>query len=569
MLIQSNDQNDPAQAAVIFSCAGLSGDSGLFGCSGLSGYSGLSGLTYENTIMPPTDASFDDQTISSMSLSAVAQVLDAEPDDPGQPDDLEWPNDPDNRITRSFDGVSTDSRSVVRGELFVALQGERFDGTAFVAQARARGAVAAVVNVPVVDPLPQIVVGDTRLALGRLAAHWRNTYKDPLIAVTGSNGKTTVKEIVAIILRQKGPLLATHGNLNNDIGLPLTLLKLRPQHRYAVVEMGANHPGEIAYLTRIARPDIAIITNAGSAHLEGFGSLQGVAQAKGEIFQGLGRQGTAVINADDAFCPLWRELVGSGKTISFGLNRGADVHGEWTSQGGDLNSIARSLITLHTPVGEVQVSFALPGRHNVVNALAACAVALAAGASLQEIKQGLEAVQAVPGRSQYRSGHGGSKIIDDTYNANPDSFEAALDMLRCVPDVPDHPVELDHPVAATGSGTRILVMGDMAELGDEAETLHRGVGSQAKAAGIDTLFAIGKFSRAAVQAFGEGACHYESQQAMIEDLRALQQPGVTILVKGSRAAHMEQVVAALTRVTRNNRMIRPNRVTRSNEGGQG
>jgi UDP-N-acetylmuramoyl-tripeptide--D-alanyl-D-alanine ligase len=420
-----------------------------------------------------------------------------------------------------FFAVSTDSRTVASGQLFIALRGERFDGHAYISTVREKGAVAAIVDNPVADVLPQIVVDDTRLALGRLAAHWRTDYHGPLIGLTGSNGKTTVKEILATILRGQGSVLATRGNLNNDIGLPLTLLQLQPAHDYAVIEMGANHAGEIGYLTNLACPSVALITNAARAHLEGFGSLEGVARAKGEIFSGLSEAGVAVINADDFYAPLWRELAGTHKVIRFGLANEAEVTAKWQPKG------MGSHMVIVTPQGLIEVEFALPGQHNVMNALAATAACLAMGVKLSAIQAGLKNVKAVPGRSQLKSGRGGATLIDDTYNANPASLQAALNVLSAC------------------KGRRILVMGDMAELGEESQALHEQIGRQAAQSGIDGLYATGEFSRSAVQSFGKNGHHFNTQEDLISALQSLLGPDVTLLIKGSRSARMEQVVAAL------------------------
>ncbi|MDE2089152.1 MAG: UDP-N-acetylmuramoyl-tripeptide--D-alanyl-D-alanine ligase, partial [Gammaproteobacteria bacterium] len=314
-----------------------------------------------------------------------------------------------------FTAVSSDTRNLENGDLFVALRGHSFDGHEFIGQARERGACAAVVSRDLPASLPLLLVADTRLALGRLAAGWRARTDIPVVAVTGSNGKTTVKEMTAAILARRGQVLATRGNLNNDIGVPLTLLRLRPEHRHAVIEMGANHPGEIAYLTRLAQPTVALITNAGPAHLEGFGDVAGVARAKGEIYGGLRREGVAVINADDAHAGLWRELTRKHRVLTFGLNTAADVT---VLQAQDQ---ADTRVRLQTPAGQVDVALPLPGRHNVMNALAATAAALACGAALQDVKQGLESMQPVSGRLQSHAGPHGARNIDDTYNANPAS----------------------------------------------------------------------------------------------------------------------------------------------------
>ncbi|MEO5702944.1 MAG: UDP-N-acetylmuramoyl-tripeptide--D-alanyl-D-alanine ligase [Gammaproteobacteria bacterium] len=448
-----------------------------------------------------------------MRLSQAAQSIDATLSG----DDVE------------FRGVSTDTRNLQADNLFVALLGPHFDAHEFLAQAQAQGAVAAMLNNTAPPTLlPTLRVADTRTSLARLAASWRQQFTLPVIAVTGSNGKTTVKEMLAAIFNQVGPTLVTQGNLNNDIGLPLTLLRLDATHRFAVIEMGANHPGDIAYLTDITQPTVALINNAGPAHLEGFINVEGVARGKGEIFMGLDAQGTAIINADDVFSGLWHELIGTHRYLSFGLENSADVSAQWKLQDSGTH------VQIRTPAGGININLALPGRHNVMNALAASAAALAAGAALADIKRGLEAVQPVKGRLQIKPGLHNSRIIDDTYNANPGSLKAALEVLA------------DEPAS------KWLVLGDMAELGDNTRTMHEVAGEQARALNIDRLFAVGELSRFAVQSFapaGTNARHFATQCELIvalQDALAATLPDkVSVLVKGSRSAGMEYVVAAL------------------------
>lgn len=418
--------------------------------------------------------------------------------------------------------ISTDSRHLAPGALFVALTGENFDGHNFIRAARERGATAALVSRKVHDPLPQLCVPDTRLALGQLGATRRGAFTQPLIALTGSNGKTTLKEMIAAILRLSGPTLATRGNLNNDLGVPLTLLGLQPQHRYAVIEMGANHPQEIAYLTGLARPDVAIINNAGPCHLEGFGDIAGVARSKGEIFQGLSADGVAIINSDDVYAPLWKEMNQGRRIVDFALEQTAAVSG--ILRGG-----ARFL--LRTAQGELETSLPLAGQHNVRNALAAAAATLSVGATLEQVREGLENLQAVSGRMQRLTGKHGGTIIHDAYNANPASLAAALRTL------------------AEEAGRNWLVLGDMRELGANAEQFHAQSGEQARLAGFERLFALGEHSQAAVGAFGTGAVHFTSAEELSAALEeALQQAGATLprlLVKGSRGMRMERIVTAL------------------------
>lgn len=420
-----------------------------------------------------------------------------------------------------FSGVSTDSRAVRPGELFVALEGERFDAHEFLEQARANGAVAALVSRDCEVDLPTLRVDDTRAALGRLGELWRLRHDVSVIAITGSNGKTTVKEMIAAALAPSGPVLSTRGNLNNEIGVPLTLMGLDRQHRFAVIEMGANHAGEIAYLTGLAHPHVAVITNAGPAHLEGFGSIEGVAKAKGEIFSGLDASGTAVVNADDAFAETWYRLAAHARIVRFGLGPEADVTADWQPQG------SGSRMLVHTPDGSAELLLPLPGRHNVANALAAVAAALSCGISLASICEGLARLKPVAGRLQMRAGPDGLQVLDDTYNANPGSLGSALAVL------------------AGQRGGKWLVLGDMLELGGEAEALHRQAGRMARSAGVDGLFALGELARHAVDEFGDGARHFDDWQDLVQTLRRdCKAPG-TVLVKGSRGMHLERVVNAL------------------------
>ncbi len=429
-----------------------------------------------------------------------------------------------------FTSVSSDSRTINAGDLFVALQGENYDGAAFVASATQSGAIAALVKTTsyrgVESPCPLLLVEDTRLALGRLAAHWRAQFNIPVIAVTGSNGKTTVKEMLASILRaataDDGTVLATIGNLNNDIGMPLTLLKLRAVHRYAVIELGMNHTGEIEYLTRLARPDVAIVNNAGSAHLSGLGSVDAVARAKGEVFTGLSPQGTAVINADDAYAPLWRELADGHAIIEFGLGKNGAVHAQWQVKG------YGAYIEVSMPQGSFSTQLQVPGEHNVRNALAATAAALALHVPLPAIVAGLENFSGVAARLQRKTALHGAMLIDDSYNANPASLHAALEVL------------------AQSAGKKILVLGDMGELGEDATRLHREIGAEALRLGVNQLLALGTLTLHAVHEFGSGARHFER----IEDLFAVLDKNLdadsTVLVKGSRFMRMERVVQHCT-----------------------
>ena len=423
----------------------------------------------------------------------------------------------------NFAEVGTDSRRLPAGALFVALVGPNFDGHDFIAAARERGACAALVSRRVADPLPQLRVADTLMALGQLGAAWRERFAGPLIALTGSNGKTTLKEMIAAVLRVRGPTLATEGNLNNDIGVPLTLLRLGKEHAYAVIEMGANHPCEIAYLTGLARPDVAIINNAGPCHLEGFGDVAGVARGKGEIFQGLGPDGVAVINRDDPFADYWAGLNPGRQIVGFGLDRAAEVSGR-------LLDLAANRFRLRAGGEEIQIELPLSGRHNVLNALAATAAATAVGATLDEVRRGLESLRGVGGRMQRLRGRHGGAVIHDAYNANPASLAAAL-----------------HSVGAE-PGRKWLVLGDMLELGPAADDLHARSGRETRAAGFERLYGVGEHSRAAVAAFDRGGRHFMDVTDLIAALADDLEPGgelPVVLVKGSRGMRLERVVAAL------------------------
>ncbi len=424
-----------------------------------------------------------------------------------------------------FAAVSTDTRSIQQGDLFIALKGENFDGAKFVSQAAQAGAVAAVVNAnSVIDgaPCPLIRVPDTRIALGKLAAYWRSQFAIPLVAITGSNGKTTVKEMLSAILRtatgSEEMVLATQGNFNNDIGMPLTLLKLRAHHRYAVIEMGMNHFGEIDYLTRLANPNVAVVNNATGAHLQGLGSIEGVAHAKGEIFAGLVSDGTAVINADDTHAALWRKLADKHRVFDFALGHSANIQGKWAAH--DFGGVVQA----RTPAGELKFQLQVPGEHNARNALAAATAALALQVPLTTIVKGLEGFGGVAGRLQRKQALHGAIVIDDTYNANPASMQAALEVL------------------AQASGKRIFVLGDMGELGDDAVHFHREIGVAARELGIERMFALGAMSATAVSEFGAGAQHFADSEALQTELEKVMDAQTTVLVKGSRFMKMERVV---------------------------
>jgi len=425
-----------------------------------------------------------------------------------------------------FGAVSIDSRTLAPGDLFVAIRGERFDGHDFAAVARDRGACGLLVSRPLPVELPQVVVGDTLVALADGAAAWRRQFTLPMAGVGGSNGKTTTKELLASILRRRGPALATHGNLNNHIGVPLTLFRLDATHESAVIEMGANHAGEIAALVAIAAPTVGLVTNAGAEHLEGFGSLEGVARAEGEMFSGLAPGATAVVNADDAFAPLWREMCTAGRVLTFGHEAAADFRARNVVSGIEQGGWC-TRFDLQTPAGEVAVRLALSGLHNVLNAAGAAAAAFACGAGPGQIAAGLADVRPVRGRLQLRAARQGAWIIDDSYNANPTSALAGLEVLGGV------------------QGERWLVLGEMAELGEHAAAGHVEVGRAARQHGVTQLYAMGAPTLHAVEAFGQGGHWFPDAEALVAALGGALHPGVVLLVKGSRVNRLERVVEAL------------------------
>jgi UDP-N-acetylmuramoyl-tripeptide--D-alanyl-D-alanine ligase len=428
----------------------------------------------------------------------------------------------------TFNAVSTDSRKITTGNLFVALKGESFDGHDYAVQCLQQGAAGILVSRRIETDSPQIVVQDTRLALGKLAAYWREQFDIPLAAITGSNGKTTVKEMLAAILRHVAGdehVLATEGNLNNDIGLPLTLFKLQAHHRFAVAELGMSNPGEIDYLTHLAHPSVAVVNNAHPAHLQGMGNVEAIAREKGSIFNGLDSSGTAIFNADDAFAPLWKSLAASKKTLTFGLLHDADISADYELKPDS------SQLTIQTAAGNVTVALNVPGIHNISNALAATAAALAMGVELSDIAAGLGNFAGVKGRLQRKQGKGGVLVIDDSYNANPSSMRAAIAVL------------------ASASGRKILVLGDMGELGNDARRLHEEIGEFAKQSGVDQLFALGDLSQHTVLAFGSNARHFATPVELAEALDPYLQPDTTILVKGSRFMKMERVIDAILKDT--------------------
>ena len=424
----------------------------------------------------------------------------------------------------TLDAVTTDTRKLTPGCLFVALKGERFDAHDFADQAKAGGAGALLVSRPLDIDLPQLIVKDTRLAFGELAAWVRQQVPARVVALTGSSGKTSVKEMTAAILSQCGNTLYTAGNLNNDIGVPMTLLRLTPEYDYAVIELGANHQGEIAWTVSLTRPEAALVNNLAAAHLEGFGSLAGVAKAKGEIFTGLPENGIAIMNADNNDWLNWQSVIGSRKVWRFSPNA---ANSDFTATNIHVTSHGTEF-TLQTPTGSVDVLLPLPGRHNIANALAAAALSMSVGATLDAIKAGLANLKAVPGRLFPVQLAENQLLLDDSYNANVGSMTAAVQVLAEMP------------------GYRMLVVGDMAELGAESEACHVQVGEAAKAAGIDRVLSVGKQSQAISTASGVGE-HFADKTALIARLKSLivEQQVITILVKGSRSAAMEEVVRAL------------------------
>jgi UDP-N-acetylmuramoyl-tripeptide--D-alanyl-D-alanine ligase len=426
-----------------------------------------------------------------------------------------------------FARVISDSRALEPGALFVALVGERFDGHDFVAEAAKLGAAGALVSRRVDVALPQVVVPETLAGLATFANAWRRSYAGVVVGITGSNGKTTVKEMTGAILAGLGPCLVTQGNLNNHIGVPLTLCRLEDAQRCAVIEMGANHLREIAHLAAIVEPDVGMVINAGPAHLEGFGGIDGVARGKGEMFEAIGPAGTAVINADDRYAAFWHGLArGAGRIVTFGIRERADVAASNVRSRLDSDGFVTTF-ELATPAGTCPIELRLAGEHNVMNALAAAAAAMAAGAALDAVQRGLQSMRAVSGRLEVKQALRGARLIDDAYNANPGSLRVGL---RALADIP---------------GERWLVLGEMAELGEEGPRLHAEMGALARECGVTRLMAVGNGSRAAVETFGPGASWYASADDLVATLLPELRDGLTIYVKGSRVNRLERITAAL------------------------
>ncbi|HLK70548.1 MAG TPA: UDP-N-acetylmuramoyl-tripeptide--D-alanyl-D-alanine ligase [Steroidobacteraceae bacterium] len=426
---------------------------------------------------------------------------------------------------RAFGELVIDSRRLNAGDLFAALAGEHVDGHQFVADAAARGAAGALVLRAQPVELPQIVVASVERAMADAARAARAHFTGPVVGVAGSNGKTTAKEMIAAMLAQEGSCLATRGNLNNHLGVPMTLLRLRGRQMSAVIEMGSNRPGDVAQLVQIARPTIGLITNAGAEHLEGFGTLEGVARAEGEMVAGLPSEATAILNADDPFFALWRSST-AATVVSFGFAPTAQFRAEGVHLSVDAMGFS-SVFTLLTPNGRCEVRLALAGEHNVRNALGAAAAAMSAGVSLRHIRDGLAAMRAVKGRLQLRRRRCGAWLIDDSYNANPSSVRVGLEVLRDMP------------------GRRWLLLGDMAELGEAAAQSHRELGELARTMGVERLYSYGRLAALAAQSFGAGAQAYEDAQALTQALEQAMQPDVCLLVKGSRVNRLERIVEAL------------------------
>ena len=422
-------------------------------------------------------------------------------------------------------GTAIDSRQVESGTLFIALSGEQSDGHDYLSAARLAGASAALVSIKQEDELPQLVVDDVVAAFGQIAHFWRQQCQTKVVAITGSNGKTTVKEMVARILNQTGSsVIATQGNLNNELGVPLTLTRLNKDTDYAVIEMGANHRGEIARLVTMAMPDVAMINNVAAAHLEGFKSIEGVAKAKAEIFSGLSSEhGVAVFNADMDFVDAWKLVIGNTQYSTFALHKPADIQAENVQID---PTASHFMVKLDNKFNYINLP--LPGEHNVSNALAAIAVTSALGVSIDAIEKGLALMPSVPHRLQLRKGFNQSQLIDDSYNANPGSYQRALSVLMSF------------------SGQHWLVLGDFAELGTDSVMIHSQMGAQAKKAGVVRLWTMGEQSENATREFGNGAQHFKTMDELQKGLEEALSGDVNCLIKGSRFMKLDRLADALT-----------------------
>jgi len=429
----------------------------------------------------------------------------------------------------SFDRVCTDTRTLQPNDLYVALVGQNFNGNKFVAQAAANGACAAIVSELSDSKIPQLRVVDTTIALAEIAKLNRQLSSARVVAITGSQGKTSVKEMLGSIMRCAKPSLVTQGNLNNHIGVPLTLLRLESEHAYAVIELGASGPGEIAYTVRLAQPHVAVITNAAETHVEGFGSLQGVVETKGEIIDGLAEDGVVVLNASDSNFHQWRARAGKKRVVTFAVQLNeSTVNSDYMACNISTIDGASSQFTLRTPSGDIEIDLDLLGTHNVANAVASAAAAIELGASLEQVQEGLSLVSAVPGRLARLKGLSGSSLIDDSYNASPSSFQAAINVL------------------SRQVGRRILIMGDMGELGVKAEEEHRHVGEYASLSELDDLWTVGTMSSNAALAFGPAARHFDSKEELVKHAKKELGEGVVVLIKGSRSSAMDEIVKKLS-----------------------
>lgn len=425
-----------------------------------------------------------------------------------------------------FSNISTDTRSLTKGDLYLALVGENFDGNNFVDQAQNKGACAALVSAQIDSELPTLQVIDSHAALGTIANLNRQRSAAKIVALTGSQGKTTVKEMLGAILSGCATCLITEANLNNTIGVPLTLLKVAAQHQFVVIEMGASAAGEIAFSAKATQPNIALITNASSTHIEGFGSLEKIVAAKGEIIDGLKDDGVLLLNADDAHVDSWIDRAGNKKIVRFSGENNSTV-AEYFATEVELQNDGTSCFSLHTPIGRQKIITNFPGKHNIVNAVAAAATAIEAGANLENVAQGLADLNPVKGRLSQFVGLNNCVVIDDSYNASPDSFFAAIDVLASIP------------------GKKILIAGDMKELGTETDSAHTLVGDYASSAGLDALWATGEKSRLVIDAFKGAGKHFPNKDELVRALVSLASPGLTVLIKGSRGARMDEVVMAL------------------------
>lgn len=424
----------------------------------------------------------------------------------------------------AFTAVSIDTRTINKGELFIAISGENFDGHDYVLKAAELGAIAVIVEHKVAGvSIPQLVVKNCRLALGQLGALNRQAFQGKVVGITGSSGKTTVKEFIATILAKQGDVLATKGNLNNDLGVPLTLLKINKEHQFAVIEMGASGVGEIKYSVSLAKPDVVVLTNASDAHVGKFGGLDKVIEAKGEIVEGLGRNGCAILNLDDPSFAVWQQRAGQHQVISFAQhNNKADFYASDL----DRHKNGCQSFTLHSPKGQLDIKLNVLGQHNISNALAAAAATYALGIELPVIQQGLNSLLAVKGRTNTFLALGGAKVIDDSYNASPASVKAAIDLL------------------AEFTDRKILVLGDMAELGEWSESIHQQIGQYAKGK-VDFFYSVGPLMAFATKIFGDKAQHFDNKDELAKALIEQDDVNTTILIKGSRSMTMETLVGAL------------------------